>query len=333
MNDSLLDAASVERYLSDRLGDSTLRVSGLKRSPLGLSRETWFATLSDRKLVLRCDLPGDLSSVPVTLRFEYEVYRRLEGTGVPAARALWYEEDSRILGRQFYVREMIDGDMTVANFDNPDPRFDDLRIEVSKEHARKMARVHQVDWKKQGFDALMPAPPDAASCGIATVDRIQSQFERFSFPPSPMLSAAMRWLREHAPRSAPAVCLCKGSNGAMQEIWRGTEIVGMSDWELASLGDPANDWARCAGYIPVVPGRWGEQQLLDYYESISGLRITTEAMAFYRLIYAIEMILVAKHAGLPINSGKSRDARLAMLATSPIHQFEMRLAQAMGIVA
>src|SRR5262249_40384474 len=160
------------------------------------------------------------------------------------------------LGRLLYVREMIEGDIAVANFDNPDPRYDDLRIAVSQEHARKMALVHRVDWKKLGFEEIMPAPRDPASCGVATVDRLERQSDSFPFPPSPLVPRAFGWMREHAPRSAAAVCLCKGSNGAMQEIWRGTEIVGMSDWELASIGDPANDWARCHGFVPVVAGRW-----------------------------------------------------------------------------
>ena len=119
----------------------------------------------------------------------------------------------------------------------------------------------------------------------------------------------------------------------MQEIWRGTEIVGMSDWELASLGDPANDWARCHGFVPTIPGRWDEQRLLDYYQSVSGLHVERASLAYYRLVYALEMLIVCHHAALPILKGQSRDARLSYLATAPIHAFHMRLAQAMGLQA
>ena len=328
-----MEMPDVERYLQARMEDRGLRVQKLSRSPMGLSRETWFVTLQDRKLVLRCDLPGGISSVPVSLRFEYEVYRRLAGTGVPVARTLWFEDDPEPLGRLLYVREMIDGDIAVPDFDSPDPRHDDLRIAVSREHARKMALVHALDWKKLGFGDIMPAPVDAASCGVATIDRLERQYDSFPFPPSPLVVKAFRWMREHAPRSAPAVCLCKGSNGAMQEIWRGTEIVGMSDWELASIGDPANDWARCQGFVPVIAGRWDEQRLLDYYESVSGLHVERAALDFYRLVYALEMLIVAHHAGLPILNGQSKDARLSYLATAPVHLFHMRLAQAMGLHA
>jgi aminoglycoside phosphotransferase (APT) family kinase protein len=320
----------VESYLQSRLG-SGARLVSLKRSAQGLSRETWFARIEDRGLVLRCDLPGGASSVPTTLRFEYEIYRRLADTPVPVARALWFEDDPAPLGRPLYVREMIDGDQDVAHLHDPDPRYDELRIAVSKEHARKMALVHSVDWKALKLDELMPAPRAAADCGVATIDRIETAYRKYETEPEPLIEAAFEWMRKHAPQNAPAVALCKGSNGEWQEIWRDGAIVGMSDWELASLGDPANDWARCNGFRPVVAGRWDERRLMDYYEEISGLHIDLASLDFYRLVYALEMLLVCLHAGLPVRSGALPDARLAMLSTGPRRRFHAQLGKAMGL--
>jgi len=322
----------VEQYLRRRLG-AQVRLQSLQRSKAGLSRETWFTNLGDRSVVLRCDLPGGASSCPTTLKFEYEIYRRLEGTPVPLARALWFEDDPEPLGRPFYVREMIDGDTDVEHLHDADPRYDDLRIAVSREHARKMALVHKVDWKALGLDELTPAPRDAASCGVATVERIESIYRKHAVEAQPFIEAAFEWMRANAPTTSPGVRLCKGSNGEWQEIWRGGEIVGMSDWELASIGDPANDWARCNGFKPVVAGRWDERRLLDYYEEVSGLPIDSAAIEFYRLVYALEMLVVCLHAGLPVRSGALPDARLANLSTAPLRRFHETLGAAMGLRA
>ena len=122
------------------------------------------------------------------------------------------------------------------------------------------------------------------------------------FSKDTIIEAAFGWMRANAPKNSPGVRLCKGSNGEWQEIWRAGEIVGMSDWELASIGDPANDWARCNGFKPVVAGRWDERRLFDYYEEVSGLHIDGKSVDYYRLVYALEMLVVCLHAGLPVRT-------------------------------
>jgi aminoglycoside phosphotransferase (APT) family kinase protein len=328
----VLAIEAVEAYLQDRLAEPDISVTKMRRPAVGFSRETWFVTFADgRRLLLRTDLPGGLSACPTSLRLEYELYRRLESTRVPVARALWYEDDLDRFGRELYVREFVDGTAEPEGFSDPAPRFDDVRIEASREHARKMALVHQVDWGSLGLGDLLVAPPDAASAALATVDRLHGLYEGCRLEPLPIVEEGLAWMRSIAPRTSPGVALCKGSNGAMQEIWRDGEIVAMSDWELASLGDPSNDWARCQGYVPTIPGRWDEDRLLDYYEEVSGLRIERKAMAFYRLVYRVEMLIVGLHAIGPVVSGALPDVRLAGLARAVVGG-QRALAEAMGIV-
>lgn len=315
-----MDSEALGRYLGARLG-TDVRVVEATLAPIGMSRETWFLALETpagtQRLVLRRDVATGGSACPVPLRFEYEMHRRLAGTAVPIAPARWYEDDpaKALDGREFYLREYVDGSPAIPDFANPDPAYDPLRIAISQEHARKMATVHTVDWRKLGLDALMPAPPSPETCARTAVDRIEATLAEFRFEAYPALTETLRWLREHAPSTAPRVALLKGSNGANQEILRAGTIVGMSDWELASLGDPASDWARCSGFVPEIAGKWGEQQLLEYYESISGIHVDPANVAYYRTLYRAEMVVVCHHAALPLRRGIPLLPGLAYLAT------------------
>jgi aminoglycoside phosphotransferase (APT) family kinase protein len=325
-----LEPSAVESYLSRHLGQrATLR--RLDRIPVGLSRGTWVATLDDRKLVLRADQPGGASACPTPLEVEYELYRRLAETELPVARTLWFEPDESVLGLRLYVREWIDGSADVAGFADPDPRNDPIRIEVSREHARKLAAVHALDWRALGLDELLEAPAGPRDSAHAAVERIQRKIRAITLEPIPVLDLIAKWLREQAPTTSPGVVLCKGSNGAMQEIWRDGTIVGMSDWELASIGDPTSDWARCQGYIVSVEGTWDERRLLDYYASLSGLGISDEAMTFYRHLYRFEMLLVGLHSALPVIDGTLPDARLAFLASETVIGGIASFAQVLGL--
>src|SRR5688572_30007453 len=84
-----------------------------------------------------------------SLRQEYGIYDKLGRTNVPIAKVWWWEDDPQwsMEGRPFFVREQIDGSWNVPDFRNPDPAFDALRIEISKEHMRKLSLVHNVDWR------------------------------------------------------------------------------------------------------------------------------------------------------------------------------------------
>jgi aminoglycoside phosphotransferase (APT) family kinase protein len=297
---------------------------------MGLSRQTWVVDLDDRRVVLRLDHPGQVSACPASLHDEYELYRILGATDLPVARALWFEDDPSVLGARFYLREFVEGTPSPPGFDQAGPTGDDVRIEVSKEHARKLTLVHQLDWGALGLGHMLAVPDGPAECASTAVGRIRAAIAAVA-EPLPLVEAIGQWLYESAPRHAPAVVLCKGSNGAMQEIWSGTEIVGLSDWELASLGDPASDWARCQGYVVDVPGRWDLQRLLDYYASVSGYEVDTDVVEYYRLVYAFEMILVGLHSGRAVMDGEAPDARMAYLASATVQSGIARLARSMGI--
>jgi aminoglycoside phosphotransferase (APT) family kinase protein len=302
----------------------------MRRAEVGLSRQTWFVDLGTSRVVVRADNPGGVAAVPGSLEHEYELYRRLSGTPLPVARTLWFEADPSVLGAKFYVREFIEGTASPDHFNDPDPKYDDIRIEASREHARKLALVHRLDWKSLGFEELLAPPSGPETCASATVGRIIDGIRQVALEPLPLLELIAQRLLEDPP-VASGVVLCKGSNGAMQEIWRGPHIVGLSDWELASIGDPANDWGRCHGYVVNVANRWDRQRLLDYYQTLTGYEITDDAVEYYANVYSFEMVLVGLHSARALADGAPPDARIAALASLTVRSLLHRLAAALEL--
>lgn len=317
---------AVQDYLTRREG-RTVSIASVQRASGGLSRETWFVRGDALAYIFRCDLRGGISSCPVPLRFEYEMHRRLPDLGLPVARALWFEEDAAALGQPFYVRECVEGTSVVPGSGLSGPARDDALIAASREHIQRMAAVHQADWRGAALDELMPPPSDAVHCAIANVERLRAQHQRLGLPLSPMLARAFDWFSERAPQSAPTVALCKGSNGAMQEVWRDGRIVALCDWELASIGDPASDWARCWGLLPTIEGRWDRRAAMDYYAELTGWAISDEALAFYGGLYWLEMAIVGLYAGRAVRSGALLDVRLSFLENFAGHMAEVKLAE------
>jgi aminoglycoside phosphotransferase (APT) family kinase protein len=316
-----LEPAAVEAYLKHQLPEErNLRVVNLTKFPRGSSRETWMVASegvdeSLRTLVFRRDLVAG-SICPADLKLEYEIYRRLEASPVPVAPTLWYEVDPDWLldGREFYVRRHVEGSWDVPHFQDLDSAYDDLRIEVSKEHLRKLALIHTCDWEALGFSEIMDVPDSPATAAAQAVDRIMATLDRISLEPFLIVTEAAEWLREHAPEPTPRISLCKGTNGLGEEIFQDGVIVAMSDWELACLGDPAYDFAQLQAFIPNVGNRWDMARALDYYEEVSGIHVEQTTIEYYRLLYSLVSAMYTHNAARMIHEG-DRLARLCWVAT------------------
>lgn len=337
-----LDVVAFERSLVRQPDLARAAVSGVTKFPRGVSRETWFVDVSvaggaDRRLVVRRDLPAG-SVTPTTLRFEYEVYRRLVASPVPVARPLWYEDDPELLvdGREFYVREHVAGSWEVPGFSDPDPARDGVRIEASREHMRKLALLHSCDWEALGFAEIMDVPPTPAAAATTAIDRLEALLCTFQIEPFPAVTEALEVLRDEAPTDAPTISLLKGTNGIGEEVWRDGRIVAMSDWELASLGDPASDFAHLQRLRPKLFGAGGEliwslQHAVDYYEQQGGVEIDLRRVDYYRRLGALETVLYTHNAAVPLIAGTDLLARRSWVSTEVLFEAVQRLAKTAGI--
>jgi aminoglycoside phosphotransferase (APT) family kinase protein len=325
-------------YIAHRYG-SEASVHEAVKFPRGSSRETWFVSCRRRKdepetkLVFRTDLPSG-STIPSSLEQEYYISERLGQTAVPVARVLWWEDDPKWAARPFYVREHIEGSWSIPHYHDPDPAYDELRIEVSKEHVRKLSLVHQVDWRRLGLGERLPVPVSEAEAATACIALIESQLDEFRKEPMPMFVAGADWLRRRGP-VAPCLSLCKGTNGLGEEVFRNGEIVAMSDWEEAAIGDPASDFAYAQNFFSEIErdGRrlWGLEQALDYYYSVSGIRVTAAAVDYYRKVNFLKMLMYTHRAAVGTHTTADAGVRQAWTATEVAHVAKRLMAATMGL--
>jgi aminoglycoside phosphotransferase (APT) family kinase protein len=337
-----LDAAFVAGWLCKRLGCDAVRMTELVKFPRGVSRETWFLscewtrgndTGTDR-LILRRDLSSG-SICLGELRAEYEIYRRLGQSGVPVAETLWYEDEPRELvgHREFFVRRHVDGDWNVPNLFDPDARFNRLRIDIGREHVRKLALVHGCDWRALGFDEILDVPPSPADSARCRIEAVTREIDRFAVEPLPLVAEAVEWFLAHQPSGGERICLIKGTNGFGEEVFRNGEIVALSDWELCCLGDPAMDFALAQTFFDDVieDGKqlWGMQPALDYYRQLTGQVIAPQAVDYYKRLYGLYRVQYSQAAAHQLESG-DKLCRLAWLSAEVLQLGQRALANAIG---
>lgn len=330
----------VEAYLRTRFGPAVV-VDVAEKFPRGSSRETWFVTYRENpdatpgKLTFRADHPSG-ATIPTSLAQEHAMYVALGRTAVPIAKVLWWEDDPQWATRPFFVREQVEGSWELPDFIDPDPKFDDYRVEISKEHLRNLAIIHTLDWKEGGFEELLTAPRDEADCGAHCLRVIKGQLAEFQGEAIPVMTAAFDWLARNAP-PASHIGLCKGTNGLGEEVFRNDKIVAMSDWEEALIGDPANDFAHMQNFIPVVElggiAIWGLAQALDYYHSLSGIRITPQAVGYYGVMRALRMVVFGHKTATLVHDNPGANIRQTWTGTEVMHVGKRVLGAAIGLCA
>jgi aminoglycoside phosphotransferase (APT) family kinase protein len=336
----VLDAPNLQAYLDHLWGSNASTVLNLERFVRGISRETWGVDIRNNdgdphrptKLILRRDL-FSRSYVPRSLRFEHDVYERLSKTEVPVARPLVYESNPqwRFDGRDFFLRERIEGSWNVPHAVDDDPIYDAHRIALSKEMIDKLALVHSVDWRALDFQKFLEVPSTLEDCAARAIRETYRDLASFQFAPMPALSEVREWMLDNAP-VAPRIVLLKGTNGLGEEVFRDGKIVALSDWEQCSLGDPAQDFARTQDLIPEIvrDGRsiWGMQQALEYYRSLTGIKVNAEAVDYYRLLSCIEGVVAFHHALVAVADGSEPSVRRCYYSIELTHLFNRRLLDA-----
>jgi aminoglycoside phosphotransferase (APT) family kinase protein len=132
----------------------------------------------------------------------------------------------------------------------------------------------------------------------------------------PLLERALGWLRDHAPADEP-VALCWGDSRLANQIYSGTDCIGVLDWEMVRLGNPLQDLAwwvaldRCfsegtgLARLPGLPGRdetlahWRDRTGrslagIDYYEVFALMKFAAIMARLGRQLKHYE-ILPAEH--------------------------------------
>jgi len=202
----------------------------------GQSNPTWFVDAGSQRLVLRMQPPGELLPSAHALDRESRVIRSLEGSGVAVPRVLTYSEDRSIVGTSFYLMERIDGRVF------PQARLEG--VSPSERHAmygsavHMLARLHTVDWKKAGLSDFGKHEDYFGR----QVRRWSRQWEGSRRRQIPDLDRLIARLPELIPNENPTV-ICHGDYRFGNLIFApaATDVAGVLDWELSTLGDPMAD--------------------------------------------------------------------------------------------
>jgi aminoglycoside phosphotransferase (APT) family kinase protein len=177
---------------------------------------------------------------------EFALIRSAADAGVPVPRPLAFEPDGGRFGSPGILMGFVDG-TSVGTRVLRKPEFEQARSRLTDQLAEALARIHAIE--PATLDGALPAP--ARDPAVAAIEEWERQLDEIG-EPLPAVELGLRWLRANAPEPVEAG-LVHGDFRLGNFIVDADGLAAVIDWELAHLGDPAED----IGWLCIRSWRFG----------------------------------------------------------------------------
>jgi aminoglycoside phosphotransferase (APT) family kinase protein len=251
----------------------------------GHSNLTFLVSDEHSRVVVRRPPPPPLPPGAHDVLREARLLTALAPTDVPAPRVLATAKAGELLDVPFYVMDFVDGAVITESTPAP-PDDGSLRRRIGESLVDILAAVHAVAWRDVGLDDF--GKPDGFNA--RQLRRMRSLVEVDDAVP-PAFAALDGWLHTHLPaESGTSVVHNDFRIGNMLVDIKTGCVVGVLDWELATIGDPLADLGylltsypapgeplvatSAMGTAVLEPGYPSRTELLDRYAERTGADVS-----------------------------------------------------------
>jgi aminoglycoside phosphotransferase (APT) family kinase protein len=279
--------------------------------PGGASRETWLVEGSRERWVLRRDPEGSVSLVPIAQ--EFALVDRAREAGVPVPSPIALEPAGGRLGTAGMLMSFVKG-TSVAPRILRKPEFEHARAQLTAQLAEALARIHSIEVA----DLAGVLPEAAGDPAIAQIAEWERQLDEIG-EPLPAVELGLRWLRANAPEPVEPR-LVHGDFRLGNFIVDEQGLAAVIDWELAHLGDPAEDigwlcirsWRFGNDELPVA-GLGGLDEFAEAYEAAGGREVDRDRVRYWEAFGNVKWAIICARQAHDHLAGVRRSHELASL--------------------
>ena len=311
-DEDAFDIAKVHSWLKNFLDLEELPEVQQFRS--GASNLTYLLKYQSRELVLRRPPVGTKAVSAHDMKREFLIQSRLRPVYELVPKVIALCEDHSILGSDFYVMERIQGDIFRRDVP-PSLTKEDIAI-MANSLVAGLAQLHSVD--SSVLQELNKGP------GYVTrqVEGWSKRYRNALTDDVPDGEDVMRWLDANKPKDVDS-CIIHGDwriDNMVFDLGQ-KKLVGVLDWELATVGDPLMDLGSALAYwvdrdddpefaslrrqpshLEGMPTR---KEFIAKYLELSGRRCDDftfyEVFGLFRLTVIIQQIWARYRAGQTTN--------------------------------
>ena len=320
-----LDIPKIEEYLKDNIEGLDGKLV-IEQFPSGYSNLTYLIKVGQMELVLRRPPFGRKAKSAHDMGREYKILTALNPVFPYCPRPLLYTEDETVMGCPFYVMERIRGIILRKNL----PKG----LAFGPEQMRKLCEnlldiqfeLHSIDYKAIGLEGF--GKPQGY-----VKRQVEGWSERYKAawtPDAPTFEYIMQWLQEKMPPDFERPGIIHNDykfDNVVLNPENPLEIIGVLDWEMATIGDPLMDLGSSLGYwvqaddpddflaarmMPTnLPGALTRKEMVERYARKAG--ITIDNFDFYLCFGLFRLAVIAQQIYYRYYHGQTKDERFKLL--------------------
>jgi aminoglycoside phosphotransferase (APT) family kinase protein len=320
-----LNVDRVGQFIRDTIpglkGEMTIR-----QFPHGHSNLTYLITIGDREMVLRRPPFGTKAETAHDMNREYRILAAIKAVFPYGPRPLVYAEDESIIGCPFYLMERVPGIIIRRDL----PAGLDLMPRQVRHLFEGLVKVqvelHAIDYHKIGLEEFGKPQGYVGRQVLGWSKR----FRAARTPDAPDCEAIMSWLQRHMPPDSENPTIIHNDfklDNVVLDKEDPTKIIGVLDWEMATIGDPLMDLGSSLAYwveagdpaerqaIRTIPthleGALARKQVIEHYAELSGRSI--EDFSFYYCFGLFRLAVIAQQIYYRYYQGQTKDERFKVL--------------------
>ncbi|MGP4843512.1 phosphotransferase family protein [Marinobacter sp. 1Y8] len=329
-----LDAAVVDQFMKQAIPGLTGQPAILQY-PGGASNLTYQVDYGDRSFVLRRPPFGHIAKSAHDMMREARVMKALKPVYPYVPDIIAICDDHAVLGCDFYVMERLKGIILRQDFpDDLDLNEADTR-KLCLNVIDKLVDLHKVDTAAAGLDQL--------GKGAGYVERQiggwSNRFRKAKTDDVGDFETVMTWLDDKMPADV-AQCLIHNDfrfDNVVLNPDNPFEVIGVLDWEMATIGDPLMDLGNSLAYWIEAddddvfqtmrrqpthrPGMLTRKEVVAYYMEKSGYR--AEQFDYYEIYGLFRLAVIMQQIYYRFYHGQTKDKRFAMFGQA-INYLEQR---------
>lgn len=293
--------------------------------PSGHSNLTYLLRIGGQELVLRRPPFGAKIKTAHDMGREHRILLHLADVYPKAPRPLLYCEDDSVLGAPFYVMERLTGVVLRASVPKGLDLTPPLMRRLCENFVDNLVEIHGIDYEAVGLGDL--------GHPVGYVRRqIEGWTRRYQEAHTDHIldiERVARWLAENMPAETKPSLIhndYKYDNLVLDpdDLSR---IVGVLDWEMATIGDPLMDFGTTLGYwvdpndpaelqslpfgLTTLAGNLSRRELAQRYAEQSGRNLSN--ILFYYVYALFKIAVIVQQIYARYKAGLTRDQRFAMM--------------------
>lgn len=315
-----LDVVNLQEYLLQHLPDASGSLQVLQ-FPRGFSNLTYLLKLGTVELVLRRPPFGANIKSAHDMGREYRILSALKPVYPKVPRPLLYCSDERVIGAPFYLMERLQG--VILRTKPPQGMTPELMRGVSQALVDALIELHALDYQQAGLGDL-GKPQGYVE---RQVSGWSQRYQNAQTDTIPGMERAMDWLATHRPGEGGTALIHNDFkyDNLMLDPADLTRVIGVLDWEMATLGDPLMDLGTTLGYwaeagdppglrsfgLTHLPGNLTRAEVVRTYAEKTGADVSW--MVFYYVFGLFKVGVIMQQIYARFQQGLTQDQRFGAL--------------------